>query len=161
MPPLPHTFKPCRWSSTSRRGDPALRPAREPASARTPCLGRATCRRFADSFRADDGHSGNTGSPAFMTTPNLARHDVRAGAICLQAPLRQRETVTIVPFCCGRQYRQEDARNVSQLPNPGENIMETRPAYLFSIPAASFYCTRRSTFRSPSSFSALASPPPF
>ena len=88
VPPLPHTFKPCRWSSTSRRGDPALRPAREPASARTPCLGRATCRRFADSFRADDDHSGNTGSPAFMTTPNLARHDIRAGAICLQAPLR-------------------------------------------------------------------------
>ena len=67
VPPLPHTFKPCRCSSTSRRGHPALRPAREPATARTPCLGRATYRRFAGGFRADDDHSGNPGSPAFIT----------------------------------------------------------------------------------------------
>ena len=37
--------------------------------------------------------------------------------------------------------------------NDGEfRIFATRPAYLFSIPAASFHCTRRLTFRSPSSF---------
>ena len=104
VPPLPHTFKPCRWSSTSRRGDPALRPAREPASARTPCLGRATCRRFADSFRADDDHSGNTGSPAFITTPNLAPSTFgQAPFLCKHRFVAEKP----LPFCCERPYRQK------------------------------------------------------
>ena len=57
---------------------------------------RVDSSRAGESSREDDNHTGNTGSPAFMTTPNLARHDVRAGAISLQAPLRCRETVTVL-----------------------------------------------------------------